>query len=306
VELELLKYNASQPWYIGGFTTQLAKIAHWGNHAHGGAGIFVSRGAVQWMEDTYAACAKTSQSWGPGDHALARCVLLHDIPVTRHPGMHILQGWHPSMWEQRPSAPLLAVHNNMPLHWTPVMRKALAVNPSGFTQQARLLVPIPGRKQLVVHISSGVAVSVWEEGTPGTDAFHLNLPSQWDPAATQPPQVERPPALAHFVASDIVQPSPQGNCTILTKYKAHVKNPKDLKVQFQSVEVSEPYWPDRWLQGPLMLCTTAWQITTNSSSGAFKLLIHLGRGPEGCLWEGFDTVPQTAAEAQQADAADAD
>jgi hypothetical protein len=293
VELGLLKYNASEPWYIGGRTTKLENTAKWGDTAHGGAGMFISRGALQWMEASYTACAMhTAQPREPGDRALGRCVLLHDIPVIRHPGMHFADGWHRLMWEHHPAAPFLAIHDNRNVAWTPGMRAALAVNPSGFSQQARLLMSLPGSRDVVVHISSGVAVSVWEEGTPGTDHFRLPLPGRWMPLITNPPQVERPGALAHFTVSGTQGPQPQGYCSIVTTYSASKQPAGPVAGLFSLVEVHEPFWPDRWRHAPIALCATAWNITTttnssSSSSSVSKLTVHLGRGPDGCLWEGF-------------------
>jgi hypothetical protein len=294
VEVELLKYNASQPWYIGGHATKLDNEAKWGNTALGGAGIFVSRGAVQWMQESYTACAlHTALLKEPGDRALGRCVLLHGIPLTHHPGMHFADGWHHQMWQHRPAAPFLAIHDNHNVPWGPHMRQALALNPSGFSQQARLRVPLPGKKRLIVHISSGIAVDVWEEGAKGTDMFHLGLPGKWLPIVTIPPQVERPGPLAHFTVTDIQGPRPGGNCSIVTTYKAD-KAPPGSSVRVSIVEVHEPFWPDRWHHGPTTLCITAWGISTNSSSSSSssvsKLTVHLGEGPTGCMWE-FSSIP---------------
>jgi hypothetical protein len=290
VEVELLKYNASQPWYIGGHATKRTNDATYGDFALGGCGLFLSRGAVQWMQESYTSCAlHTARPRDSGDGTLGRCVLLHGIPLTHHPGMHFADGWHPEMWQHRPAAPFLSIHDNRFVEWGPGMRQALAMNPYGFSQQARLRVSLPGRKRnLVVHISSGIAVNVWEAGTQGTDLFHLGMPGKWQPYVTNPPHVERSEPLGNFTVTDLQGPDPEGNCSIVTTYTAS-RTPAGSDL-FSVVEVHEPFWPDRWRHAPTSLCVTAWGITTESSSSVSKLTVHLGRGPEGCIWEGFPSI----------------
>jgi hypothetical protein len=54
----------------------------------GGAGIILSRGAMRIIAPNLARCAALTHVDRLSDATLAKCVLIHGIPPTIHPGLH--------------------------------------------------------------------------------------------------------------------------------------------------------------------------------------------------------------------------
>jgi hypothetical protein len=294
IEVELLKYNASDPWYIGGTHTLAGSVSRVGQYAKAAGGVFVSRGAMARAGASWLSCAaQLARRSNAADAGLGLCLLAHGVALTRHPGMHITDDWHPTMWDHHPAAPVLTIQGHDKL--SSLQQQVLAINPGGFAQRARFMWRVNQTSSLVFNIASGVSVHAWRNTSEGVSVMSLSLPSNWTHASTNPPPVKRAAPSGDYrlaaVAWTAAGSSPQ--CAVTTTYNA-VTADHDL-VPFNRVIVHEPAWVDRWRQSPMLLCVTRWHLTKGSQARRSTLILHLDKGPSGCIREGFEGKARPAA-----------
>lgn len=288
IEVELLKYNASEPWFIGGTHTLADNDSKVGHYAKAEGGIFVSQGAMQRAGATWLSCAAhLARRNAAADAGLSLCLLAHGVPLTHHPGMHITGDWHPTMLDHHPPAPFLTIQGHDKL--SSLMDQVVEFNPAGFAQRARFTWRLNHTMSLVLNIASGVSVQAWVNGASHTSVDRLSFPANWTSSVTNPPHVPQPTPVGVFQLAAVAQtasgPTPQ--CGITTTYNA-VQEDQGL-MPFHRVVVHEPAWTDRWRHSPTSLCVTQWHLTKSSHHGKHSVLIlHLDKGPTGCIREGFE------------------
>lgn len=287
IEVELLRYNASDPWYIGGTHTLAGSVSRVGQYAKGAGGVFVSRGAMARAAATWLPCAaQLARRSNAADAGLGLCLLAHGVSLTRHPGMHIADEWHATLWDHHPPAPLLTIQG--PDKLSSLQQQVVAVNPGGFAQRSRFLWRANDTSSLVLNIASGVSVQVWSHGAHNTQVTKLSLPANWTSAVTNPPGVHRPAPAGEFRLAAVAWTAAGAppTCAVTTTYNPFAVN--HTLVPFHKVVVHEPAWADRWRGSPMLLCVTRWHLSQSSTTGRSTLILHLDKGPSGCIREGFE------------------